>query len=61
MKELLENLCPSSVNPKDAQERNLSTLTQNTGKWIFKSEQYRLWLESPGSFLWVQGKSNSLF
>jgi hypothetical protein len=58
---LLEKLCPPSVNPQDSQERNKSTVTPNTGQWILENEQYKWWLKSPGSFLWLQGKSKSLF
>jgi hypothetical protein len=58
-KKLLDKLCPQEVNPWESQERYRSTLSQNTGLWIFQNERYKSWLTTPGSFLWLQGKSKS--
>jgi len=53
----LDKICPPGVDPQHAQETYKSTLTQNTGQWIFQNERYKTWLKKPGAFLWIQGKS----
>jgi hypothetical protein len=55
--ELLDWLCPSSINPRGDQEvlRNLTVKT--TAMWIFDDESYRKWHSEPGSFLWLHGQS----
>lgn len=57
MMEILNVLCPPSINPADDQSVRKSMLAEDTGTWIFEVPQYVAWEDSCNSFLWLNGQS----
>lgn len=54
---VLEWICPESINPEEYHVQLWELVTKETGSWIFQNPSFQQWLNTPGSFLWLQGQS----
>lgn len=51
-------LSDSPLTDKQQQLRSkLEKLNKNSGQWLLESDEYKHWLDSPHSFLWLHGTS----
>jgi hypothetical protein len=55
--EILEWLCPSTVNPLDDQKMKSGQRAPDTAKWLLNHENYHRWLIEPKMALWLHGPS----
>jgi hypothetical protein len=55
-KEILEWLCPATINPGDNQQRLRKLAVEQTATWVFKHAAYEQWRSEAGRFLWLYGK-----
>lgn len=58
-KEVLDWLCPPTVNPTADQELWQSLRTKETATWIFQHPSYQTWYNESGAFLWLYGQSRT--
>jgi hypothetical protein len=54
---VLEWICPESINPEEYHGQLRELVTKETGTWIFQNPSFQQWLNTRGSFLWLQGQS----
>lgn len=54
---VLEWVCPESIDPDEYHGQLREVVTKETGSWIFDHPSFQQWLDTRGSFLWLQGQS----
>lgn len=57
VKEIMDWICPPTIDPGADQELRYGLLTNHTGTWIFQNQKYDEWYNGSGAFLWLYGPS----